>query len=515
MSTREDVALLAAAEADAAAYREEVARVIGAQRQELAALEKQAQQLAQETAAEQRYSCAIEANKGSAKISRLQAEHSRLSSALEREGKRGMELSRTLEAAQAGHDRLRDLVTRRDRGSRETAKRATGPMLARVQRRLAQADEARAEAARLRQQIDHLRKERLIFLDKLRDLELQIEDQRRTNSRSRARIASASSKRENALGDARRVEDSAARVTRQRAAALQHMHGLLHATELQSRQARSRLRERMAHATNAATQGGAAHRRRSQLAQVTWPPANDREHRLVHTPMPRSLREVVETLRELLRPLADDAADSAAADSAAADSAAADSAAADVDTGGASANARVECGSDLESLWSAMGACEARHAQRLESVERLRRECASAEESNGKARRALESLEATGGTDPAEAHALREQLTVMNAKAVEAQLGAEHRAAVVRAAAVECVRGAGQLERLEDEPAEGAAAEQRADDEPRTAAEPRAGTRSASAERDTLAHAIERLLRDAELRLREARPAEARLAEVA
>ena len=63
------------------------------------------------------------------------------------------------------------------------------------------------------------------------------------------------------------------------------MQGQLHAVEVQARQARSKLRERMVNATNAATGGGAAALHKARVKAAAWPPAGDREGLLAGKPM--------------------------------------------------------------------------------------------------------------------------------------------------------------------------------------------------------------------------------------
>ena len=76
------------AQEDAAAFGAEVRAVINAQRDQITLLEKQAQQLANEAAAEQRFNLALVANDKSSKLARLQQEHAMLGADLDAEGHR-------------------------------------------------------------------------------------------------------------------------------------------------------------------------------------------------------------------------------------------------------------------------------------------------------------------------------------------------------------------------------------------------------------------------------------------
>ena len=241
------------AEADAATFRRDVGAVIRAQQQQIAVLERQAQQLANEAAAEQRYNSALTQNAGASKLTRMQQEHTKLSLALEQEGRHAMELARAFEVANSNFEAHRDDVTRLEAKRLQTKKIATGPLAARVMRTLSQSDDMVAAAVKLHEEVDHLRKERLVFLEKLRDLELQITEQQEVNMACEGSIRTASSRRDTALSHARQMEDTAQRRSRLRHAQRQQMTGQLHAVELQARQARSKLREKMISATNAAT----------------------------------------------------------------------------------------------------------------------------------------------------------------------------------------------------------------------------------------------------------------------
>ena len=381
---------LRAAEADAEAFRREVAQVIRAQKQQIAVLERQAYQLANEAAAEQRYNSSLAANASSTKLARLQAEHSRLSGTLDNEGRRAMELTIQLEQAESDFAQVRDDASRLIQNRRAMKARATGPLLKAVIRTLSAADDATAGATKLREEVDHLRKERLVFLEKLRDLELQIREQQALNAECESSIRNASSRRDSALSHARRVEDAAERRARLRTVQRQQMAGQLHAVELQARQARSRLRERMASATNAAMGGGAAALHKARVKEHHWPPTADKEGLLAQKPMPRSLHEVVFTLSELMA-----------------------------------------CDEDLELICERLAAEDREHEERMRELEAVRKELGQAEERNEKLKREVESTEATGGGDSAEHHALREQLTEMQAQGIAIQAAEERHARIL------------------------------------------------------------------------------------
>ena len=101
------------AQDDAAAFSAEVRQVIAAQRQQIAVLEKQAQQLANEAAAEQRYTAGIHANDKSTKLARLQAEHASLGASLDAEGRHALELASKVELAEMGKHELHTAVSAR------------------------------------------------------------------------------------------------------------------------------------------------------------------------------------------------------------------------------------------------------------------------------------------------------------------------------------------------------------------------------------------------------------------
>lgn len=389
---------LEAAEADAEAFRAEVAQVIRAQQQQIAVLERQAQQLANEAAAEQRYNSALTANQGSTKMARLQAEHSKLSAVLDQEGRRALDLTRTLEMADHAFSHLRDDVKRLEAKRLATKKRATGPLAAKTQRTLSAADDATAAAVVLREEVDHLRKERLVFLEKLSDLELQIREQQDVNMECEHSIRSSSSRRDSALSHARQVEDAAERRSRLRTAQKQQLTGQLHAVELQARSARSKLREKMVSATNAATGGGAAQMHKARVSHAQWPPAADKEGLLAEKPMPRSLREVVDTLAELI-------------------------------------GSEV----DLEQICERLAAEDHEHSTRMAELDGARRELGQAEERNERLKREVATTEATGGGDSVEHHALREQLTEMQAQGIAIQAAEERHATILEHCAASVV----------------------------------------------------------------------------
>ena len=167
-----DARRLAEEEEDFAAFGHEVQQVIRAQQHQIVQLERQAQQLANEAAAEQRYSHALIESTPSAKLTRLQQDHAKLSAAIELEGRRAVELRGRLETATTAKDKMRDTVSRLEQERRHQALGQTAPMAARTRRTLTKVDDAILSQQKLREEIDHLRKEKLLFLDKLRDMEV-------------------------------------------------------------------------------------------------------------------------------------------------------------------------------------------------------------------------------------------------------------------------------------------------------------------------------------------------------
>lgn len=385
-----DAVRLREAEVDAATYRSEVRSVIRAQQQQIAVLEQQAQQLANEAAAEQRYSSMLVANDRSTRLSKLQQEHSALTASLESEGRKALDLAGQLQTVEAGHLELRNNVTRLDSARMEVSKVRTGPLAAKVRRTLSAADDATAAATSFRQEIDHLRKERLVFLDKMRDLELQLVEQQEVNAKCEQSIRLSSNKREQTLVHARKIEGAAERRSRLRQVQRQDIDTRQRAVEVQARQVRSKLRERMISATNAATAvSGAAMLHKARMAKSAWPPLADKEGLLAGVPQPQTLREVVIVMSQLMG-----------------------------------------CANDLEAVCESLAAQDKEVAARTSILEEQRRELALAEERNERLRRELLTLESTGGGDSAEHLTLREQLTEMQAQGVAIQ-AAESRHALI------------------------------------------------------------------------------------
>jgi predicted nucleic acid-binding Zn-ribbon protein len=67
----------------------------------------------------------------------------------------------------------------------------------------------------------------------------------------------------------------------------------------------------------------------------------------------------------------------------------------------------------------------------MRELEAVRKELGQAEERNEKLKRDLEMMEATGGGDSAEHHALREQLTEMQAQGIAIQAAEERHARIL------------------------------------------------------------------------------------
>ena len=160
----------------------------------------------------------------SSMLARAQREHGALSLSLEQEGRRALNLASRLDAADTGMRELRDRVTRLDSARLELSKVRTGPMAAKTRRALSASDDATAAAGKLREEIDSLRKERLVFLTKMRDIELQLSEQQAVNAECEGGIRIAASRRESALSHARHIEGAAER-TLSHAPAEQQMEG--------------------------------------------------------------------------------------------------------------------------------------------------------------------------------------------------------------------------------------------------------------------------------------------------
>jgi len=159
--------------------------------------------------------------------------------------------------------------------------------------------------------------------------------------------------------------------------------------EVQARQVRSKLRERMVNATNAAMGGGAGQLHKARLAQSVWPPPSDKEGLLAGVPQPQSLREVVAVMSRL-----------------------------------------VGCENELEAVCGVLAEQDREVAERMRSVEERRLELTQAEDRNERLRREAATIESTGGEDSAEHLTLREQLTEMQAQGIAIN-AAESRHAVL------------------------------------------------------------------------------------
>ena len=352
MSTPADERRLKRAQDDAAAFTAEVRAVINAQRQQIAVLEKQAQQLANEAASEQRFASALVANDKAQTLTRLQHEHSQLGMDLDMEGRRALDLAGRLEAANAGKDDLRVAVSSLEH------------------RR-------------------HLRREKLVFLSKLRDIEVALDEERAQNDAYVHGIKDLSSKRNSNLSSARQLSDQDERRSRQRHQQRQQVDTQLESVEKQARTVRNKLKQKMMSNAIAASGGGQTlHKLRLQKA--AWPPSNDNHGLLNGVPAPHTLREHVAVLAYL-----------------------------------------IGVPEDFEMICEKMAAEDREQGQRTRSLEDHRRELQRAEENNERLRKELGEVESTGGPDTAEHLSLREQLTEMQAQGVAIRNAEERHASVL------------------------------------------------------------------------------------
>ena len=377
------------AQEDAAAFSAEVKAVIRAQRHQIAVLERQAQQLANEAAAEQRFAGQLAANDKGSKLTRLQHEHAAMGADLDHEGRRALDLAARLEVAEAGKADLRNAVSTLEQQRQNASKGKTKPLHFRLQKVRSEVDEQLAAAGRLREEVDHLRREKLVFLAKLRELELRLEAERAQHDALRHDIHDVALKKDSALSHARLLDEQNERRMHQRALQRQQVNGQLDAVEKQARQVRTKLRAKMVGNSLAAAQGGAAlHKLRLQKA--AWPPANDTHGLLAGVPAPATLREHVAVLAYL-----------------------------------------IGVPEELEAICEKMAAEDREQHGRTRLLDQHRVERQHAEERNERTRQELGALEATGGVDTPEHLALREQLTEMQAQGVAIRNAEERHAAVL------------------------------------------------------------------------------------
>ena len=394
---------------DAAAFSAEVRSVIQAQRHQIAVLERQAQQLANEAAAEQRFASTLVANDKGSVLMRLQQEHTALGNDLDAEGRRALDLATRLETLEAGKADLRTAASQLEQKRTNDSKGKKAPLHFKLQRTRSGIDEMQAAAGRLREEVDHLRREKLVFLGKLRDLEIKLEDERAYDHEYGHTIRDLSGKRDDALSHARQLSDQNERRSHQRARQRQQVDGQLQAVEKQARQVRSKLKQKMMSNSLAAASGGSAlHKLR--LKKAAWPPSNDNHGMLTGVPAPNSLREHVAVLAYL-----------------------------------------IGAPEDIEAICEKMAAEDRDHAGRTAALEKQRRELALQEETNEKGRQELTELESTGGVDTNEHRSLREQLTEMQAQGVAVRNAEErHNAVLEQLSAI----GIWMLEQLDPEAAE-------------------------------------------------------------
>ena len=389
MSTPADERRLKRAQDDAAAFTAEVRAVINAQRQQIAVLEKQAQQLANEAASEQRFASALVANDKAQTLTRLQHEHSQLGMDLDMEGRRALDLAGRLEAANAGKDDLRVAVSSLEHRRLAESKGKKTNVRFKMNRALSESDAMRAQAKSIREEVDHLRREKLVFLSKLRDIEVALDEERAQNDAYVHGIKDLSSKRNSNLSSARQLSDQDERRSRQRHQQRQQVDTQLESVEKQARTVRNKLKQKMMSNAIAASGGGQTlHKLRLQKA--AWPPSNDNHGLLNGVPAPHTLREHVAVLAYL-----------------------------------------IGVPEDFEMICEKMAAEDREQGQRTRSLEDHRRELQRAEENNERLRKELGEVESTGGPDTAEHLSLREQLTEMQAQGVAIRNAEERHASVL------------------------------------------------------------------------------------
>lgn len=380
------------AQADAEAFNVEVRQVISAQRQQIAVLEKQAQQLANEAAAEQRYSAGLVEGDKASQLARLQQEHAQVSASLEAEGRRALALAERLEAAEARQLELHASAKALEQRERAKAKGKKGPMRLKVQRCLSAVDERDAEAAKLREEINHRRQARLSFLKKLRVIETELEEARAERQRLEGGIRTAASKRDAAIQYARQVEGQSERHKHARAMQRSQLSSQQAAIEKQSRLVRSKLRGSAASSVNAATNGAAA-LQKLRAKRAAWPPPADKSNvlaRLGFVSPPQSHSEALQILSTLMH-----------------------------------------APPDVTVMMEKLAAEDREQAARTGALEGKRRELAAEEEKLERMRLEAERLEATGGVDSAEHHQLRQQLTEMQAQGKAIAQAEERHAAIL------------------------------------------------------------------------------------
>lgn len=385
----EDERRLRRAQHDAAAFSQEVKAVIRAQRHQIEVLERQAQQLANEAAAEQRFAGQLQQNDKATKLTRLQQEHSGLGSDLDAEGRKALDLASRLEAAEASKSDLRAAVSTLEQQRFAESKGKKAPLHFKLQRARSDIDEALAAAGRFREEVDHLRREKLTFLGKLRDLEVQLENERTAHGMHQSDIEDLSGQRASALSHARQMSEQNERRSHQRQLQRAHVNGRLNQVEKQARQVRSKLRQKMV-SNSIAANAGADYLHKLRLKKAAWPPANDSHGLLAGVPAPTTLREHVAVLAYL-----------------------------------------INVPEDLDAICEKMAAEDREQRARTAWLDEHRRDLGSEERRNELARKELTTLDSTGGVDAGEHLSLREQLTEMQAQGVAIRNAEERHAAVL------------------------------------------------------------------------------------
>lgn len=179
---------------DHRALEAEVGATIRAQRDQIGVLNRQAAQLSQEAAAEQRLAGAAAANSKQAKMGRMQQEHAQLVDAIESEARRATHLSNKLKAAKEEHAAL--LQPAGQPAKRRPHALKESPALVQLQRVQASVDDTKRASVALREEIDHLRKEQITFGERLRHVEAETEELRGRSARARLEIKQASEARD-------------------------------------------------------------------------------------------------------------------------------------------------------------------------------------------------------------------------------------------------------------------------------------------------------------------------------
>ncbi len=365
------------AKRDAQAFEASVSSVISAQQLQIEVLTKTAEQVARETAVEQRFTSATVGGSATAsRIAVLESEHRELAKSIDAGGRRGLDLTAQIEEAERHVLDLRNGLTRLEQQRNADSRRTTGPNVAKLQRTQSKIDDAVAASAKLRDEIDSLRRERLTFLSKLADIEARIDESKLETDKCNESVREAGMRRDAAERLTRQLQDVGERHSRWRLAQRQQVDQQLDAVERQARQSRNKLKGQLLSTTIAAAGGSSALHKARSSASGPWPPADDPHGLLRSVNRPRTLVEVVGVLAAMLG---------------------------------------VE--PDLEAIVSKnLAAADESNGHKLTKLNEKRAALAAREEANEKLRAELGRLESTGGGDAPQHHALREQLTELQAQ---------------------------------------------------------------------------------------------------